>query len=165
MRWNSPCSWASTRAKPWEARNKLTGYLRRTIIFAGDDVTYQALKKASDGLEHGFLGISTIRTHAESGVLPAAFDHVHTAILDLLDLPEDLRGYLAATRPTYNDRIHANIRSVVDGNTSAPELPTAFRELDFRVDLVDLVSADGGLQLRLEPRVDPNFSDGSVLTD
>jgi hypothetical protein len=73
--------------------------------------------------------------------LPAAFDHVHTAILDLLDLPEDLRGYLAATRPTYNDRIHANIRGVVDGNTSAPELPTAFRELDFRVDLVDLVSA------------------------
>lgn len=151
--------------EPWKARNELTGYLRRTMIFSGDDVTHQALKKASDGFEHGYLPIVDVRKHAESGILPAAFDHVRNAILDLLDLPEDLRGYLAATKPTYNDRIHANIRGVIDGGTSHPEDPTSFRELDFTVSLADVVPADGGLRLRLEPHVDPTFADGASLKD
>ena len=90
---------------------------------------------------------------------------MRTAILDLLDLPEVLRGYLVAAKPTYNDRIHANIRGMIDGDTGHPADPTSFRELDFTVSLADLVPADGGLRLRLEPHVDPTFADRASLKD
>ncbi|MEU9282613.1 hypothetical protein [Streptomyces sp. NPDC048341] len=82
----------------YKARNEITGHLRRTVIFHGDDKTHRALKKASDGFEHGFLPIVEVRKSAEGGHLPAAFHHVRRTICELLDLPADLVEHLAGIR-------------------------------------------------------------------
>ena len=60
--------------------------------------------------------------------------------------------------------MHASIRGVIDGDTAEPEDPTAFKTLDFTMDLVDLVPVDGGLHLHLEPTLDPAFGDSASLT-
>lgn len=152
--------------KPWKVHNILCSHLRQQVIFAGDEEVHRALKKASDGFEHGFMATTAIRAHVDAdGVLVAAFRYVRNAILDLLDLPTEVREHLAATPPTYNDRYHAVVRGLIDGEVGKVEDPKRFMELDFTLSLAGARSDDGELRLAINATVDPSFRDGVSLKD
>jgi hypothetical protein len=51
------------------------GFVRRRDVFAGDDSTHAALRKASDGIEHGFLSFGDARD-----LVADIFDTAATAI-------------------------------------------------------------------------------------
>jgi hypothetical protein len=65
--------------------NDYDSYLRSEYVFHGDTASYQALKRASDGLEHGFGAFDKVRDAANTHAF-AAFDHVRRAILTELAL-------------------------------------------------------------------------------
>jgi hypothetical protein len=138
-------------------------HLRRAIVFADDQETHQALKKASDGLEHGFLSLTDIRAQVENGAALIGLAHIRTAILSVLDLPQEVEETLQSVTPNYNDGVRATIFGTIDDDKHSATSPTDFREISFGVDLADLVHEDGRLRLRLEPQIDTDFRGGGSL--
>jgi hypothetical protein len=72
--------------------------IREQLIFGGDRETYQAAKAASDGLEHGFLGLDAIAAHALK-CADKTFHHVRQTIIGLLGLPGETTAELMAIKP------------------------------------------------------------------
>lgn len=150
----------------WKVHNALCSYLRQQVIFAADEEVHRALKKASDGFEHGFLPTTAIRGHVDAdGILVAAFRYVRNSILDLLDLATPIRDSLAATLPTYNDRYHAVVRGLVSGESDRTEDPKRFKELNFTLNPTGAHAENEELRLTLSAAVDTSFSDGTELRD
>ena len=151
--------------QPLKIHNLLHSYLRQQVIFAGNQEVHRALKKASDGFEHGFLATTAIREFVDAdGILMAAFSYVRKAILDLLGLPTELGDNLMATLPTYNDRYHAVVRGIVDGSIDRMENPKDFKQLHFTLDAVGAHSENGELRLALNVTVETSFDDESEVS-
>ncbi len=72
--------------------------VREQIIFDADSDTYQTAKKASDGLEHGFMGLDEVAAHAVK-CADKTFHHVRRTIVELLDLPAAAADELMAIKP------------------------------------------------------------------
>jgi hypothetical protein len=64
------------------------GLIRRREIFDGDDVTYRALREASDGIEHGYLNFGDARRLVDE-IFPRAAVAVRRSILRESGLPND----------------------------------------------------------------------------
>ncbi len=126
----------------YNANGAVISYLRRAIVFAGDRATHQALKKASDGFEHGFLSLTDIRAH----------------------LPQDIEETVRTVAPNYNDGVRATIFGTIDDDVHTPRDPTDFRELSFAPDLADLTCENGQLRLCLRPQITTDFRDGGSLS-
>ena len=71
---------------PWH--KALESWARSTLIFDGDTATYSAARRASDGIEHGFLPHSEINAHARTATL-TTFKYVRRVVLRLLGLAEE----------------------------------------------------------------------------
>lgn len=80
----------------------LKAKLRRDVLFKEDQETHQAAKKASDGMEHGFLSYVEIRPLAEKARDKAA-SYLRDAVIKLMELPEDVERELLS--PPYNTPI------------------------------------------------------------
>ncbi len=72
--------------------------VREQMIFDADNDTYQTAKKASDGLEHGFMGLDEVAAHAVK-CADKTFHHVRRTIVELLDLPAAAADELMAIKP------------------------------------------------------------------
>jgi hypothetical protein len=72
--------------------------IREQIIFDGDHDTYTTAKKASDGLEHGFLELDEVARHAIASA-DTTFTCVRRTIIDLLDLPSDIAAEMMEIKP------------------------------------------------------------------
>jgi hypothetical protein len=79
-------------------REILDQRVRERLIFSGDADTYKTAKEASDGLEHGFLELDKVATHAIK-CADKTFAYVRQAIVDLLALPQDIRDELMTIKP------------------------------------------------------------------
>jgi len=73
--------------------------VREQIIFDGDHDTYATAKKASDGLEHGFLELDDVARRAIASA-DTTFTCVRRTIIDLLDLPREIGTELMEIKPT-----------------------------------------------------------------
>jgi hypothetical protein len=72
--------------------------VREQIIFDGDHDTYMTAKKASDGLEHGFLELDDVARRAIASA-DTTFTCVRRTIIDLLDLPREIGAELMEIKP------------------------------------------------------------------
>jgi hypothetical protein len=72
--------------------------IREQVIFDGDHDTYATAKKASDGLEHGFLELDKVARHAVDSA-DITFACVRHAIIDLLCLPAAVSAELMEIKP------------------------------------------------------------------
>jgi hypothetical protein len=72
--------------------------IREQVIFDGDHETYVTAKKASDGLEHGFLELDKVARHAIASA-DVTFTCVRRTIIDLLDLPGAIGTELMEIKP------------------------------------------------------------------
>lgn len=76
--------------------NKLDSTIRRNFIFRGDSDCYSNALKASDGFEHGFSAVDTLR-HLTSSVRDKTAEYVRREIFDLSDTPQDVAQRLLAS--------------------------------------------------------------------
>ncbi len=72
--------------------------VRRHVIFQSDSDTYNTAKKASDGLEHGYLGLDEVARHALK-CTDRTFHYVRKTLVELLDLSESSAEKLLAIKP------------------------------------------------------------------
>jgi hypothetical protein len=79
-------------------RPALDAWVRANIIFEGDETTYQSAKRASDGLEHGFLDLQEVHRKAVEASA-STFQHVRSTILRLLGVDEYRESQLAKRPP------------------------------------------------------------------
>jgi hypothetical protein len=75
---------------------KLDSTIRRDFIFRGDSDCYSMALKASDGFEHGFSAVDTLR-HLSSSVRDKTAEYVRREIFDLSDTPQDVTQRLLAS--------------------------------------------------------------------
>jgi hypothetical protein len=74
-------------------RYQLAAEIRKRILFQDDQACYQSAKKASDGLEHGFLAFPDIWTRASESYERTA-GYLRTAIIGLAGVPDGDRRRL-----------------------------------------------------------------------
>jgi hypothetical protein len=73
-----------------DAKYRALAQTRVALIFQSDNATYQAIRKASDGIEHGYAGFEEIWAVPFEICVKTA-DYLRSAILSAIDLPpEDL---------------------------------------------------------------------------
>jgi hypothetical protein len=106
-------------------RQILREQVREQMIFGADSDTYKTAKSASDGLEHGFLGLDEIAAHALK-CTDRTFRHVRRTIIGLLGLPAAVADDLMTIRP----KDVQSRRKVIRGRlVGAAEDPAAEGEL------------------------------------
>lgn len=146
----------------------LLGWVRRDVLCRGDKATYDAARKASDGLEHGSMGLSEYRAAAEQHGR-ALLDYVRGAVLDLLDLPASVRVELAAKRPLDVSPLWQEVRGELHGAVQDPaalglgHAPYPYGA--WRTTLDDVWRLPDG-RLRAKPRINltAELADGVQLT-
>ena len=93
--------------------------IREQVIFDGDHDTYVTAKKASDGLEHGFLELDKIAGHAIDSA-DTTFTCVRRTIIDLLDLPSAIAAELMEIKPRDVQSTRKLIRGRLLGEAADP---------------------------------------------
>lgn len=78
---------------PYKSLDKeILTYVRRNILFKGDTECHQKAKKASDGLEHGFLPYDEIHDSAAK-VRDKTASYLRDSIIELLELDQETRSF------------------------------------------------------------------------
>lgn len=103
--------------KPW--KGVLDATVRSHYLFQGDAATYQAAKRASDGLEHGFSDFDAIRALV-TPTAAATFGYVREAILTLLDLPDPVHARLAGILPVDVSPVVKIVEGHLEGDVRDP---------------------------------------------
>lgn len=93
--------------------------IRVQVIFDGDHGTYVTAKKASDGLEHGFLDLDEVARHAINSA-EITFTCVRRTIIDLLKLPPAVSTELMEIKPMDVQSRRKIIRGRLLGNAADP---------------------------------------------
>ncbi len=93
--------------------------IREQVIFDGDHDTYATAKKASDGLEHGFLELDKVARHAVDSA-DITFTCVRRAIIDLLCLPREVSAELMEIKPKDVQSRRKVIRGRLVGDAADP---------------------------------------------
>ena len=102
-------------------RNVLLGWVRRDVLCRGDKATYDAAREASDGFEHGFMPLPAYRA-AATEVTPKLLGYVRAAILDVLDLPEQVREALLSKAPVDTSALWWQLRGDLTGEVADPTM-------------------------------------------
>ena len=105
-------------------REVLLGCVRRDLICKGDQTTYSTARKTSNGLEHGFMDMPSIRAAAEQ-VTPKLFGYVRDGVLDLLNLETDVRDRLGKMPVLDGTPFHMAMKGHLTGEVADPD------QLDF----------------------------------
>jgi hypothetical protein len=95
--------------------------IREQVIFDGDHETYVTAKKASDGLEHGFLELDKVARHAIASA-DTTFTCVRRTIIDLLDLPGEIGAELMEVKPKDVQSTRKIIRGRLLGTAEDPAM-------------------------------------------
>ena len=67
-------------------KKEVDSFIRKTVVFHGDEATFKKTKTASDEFEHGYTPIHTLKTDANH-VAPDALQHVRRTLIELLAVP------------------------------------------------------------------------------
>jgi hypothetical protein len=116
--------------------NILLGRIRRDVICKGDHSTYNIARTASNGLEHGFMDMPSVRADAQQ-VTRKLFEYVREGVLDLLNLDTDVRDRLAKMTLLDVTPLYAVMKGVLSGD----------------VDDVDQLGFGGDNYPRMEPEI------------
>lgn len=151
----------------WESF--LLGWLcARDVLCQGDKVTYKAAREAHNGFKHGYMSLPEYRAAADQHTR-TLLDYVRVGLLNLLDLPDDVRTRLADKRPLDTSAIWQEIRGELHGPVQDPhqlgEAGAPYPYADWRTTLDDVQRTETG-RLRITPRInlDMRFAPGVLLT-
>jgi hypothetical protein len=95
--------------------NVFLGGIRRDLICKGDRPTYRTARAVSNGLEHGFADMASIRADAQH-VTPKLFEYIREGVLDLLNLDADVRDRLAKMTLLDVTPLYAVMKGVLSGD-------------------------------------------------
>jgi hypothetical protein len=126
--------------------NVFLGGIRRDLICKGDNGTYRTARLASNGLEHGFVDMASVRRDAQQ-VTRKLFEYVRGGVLDLLHLDADVRDRLAKMTLLDITPLHAVMEGVMSGDVGD----------------VDKLGFDGEPYPRMEPQVSSTRSTTSRM--
>lgn len=156
--------------KSWEIElNQLDGEVRRRQIFRGDTDTYKDARKASDGLEHGFLDVGILRRYSTSR-LEVSAGYVREAIIKYSGVSEDARTALLDprfSRPMAIAQASRYLRAKVVGETgklAASDMRHPHFVSDLRLKSVERL-ADGSLAVTPEDNLRAILGEGAVFQD
>jgi hypothetical protein len=103
-------------------RDALSTWCREAIIFERDSKTYKAAKSASDGIEHGYMGLDDVHRNAMMAT-DATFNYVRRAILRVLNVSKADFPELAERAPRDVHSFRKMIRGHFVGNGDDPAPP------------------------------------------
>ena len=89
QRWDIPADPANA------LRKRLLDETRRRLLFHGDAECHKLAKRASDGLEHGFMDFHEIRMISLQA-REATARHFRQSVIELLDPPTEIRDWMLA---------------------------------------------------------------------
>ncbi len=142
--------------------------IKRDHLFQGDLSCYRDAKKASDGIEHGFLSYAELRPLSEHARDKSAF-YLREAIVKLLELPPNVKVGLLS--PPYATPIGTidYIRYLRGTLSSRSSLLAAERQEYPLIDWVFKVSGfrftdEGKLNLSFSESLTPRVADGVTFT-
>ena len=124
--------------------------VREQIIFDGDHDTYATAKKASDGLEHGFLELDEVARRAIASA-DTTFTCVRRTIIDLLDLPREIGAELMEIKPKDVQSARKAIRGRLLGLAADPAADDQLYPLLEWASSVDSVAREGAA-FHVQPR-------------
>jgi hypothetical protein len=156
-------------AAKWSvAPRAIDAEVRKRLILNGDEEAYKKAKSASDGFEHGFLGIAEVKAHSEA-VRQGVASHLRRAILQelLLDpadetiiqsAPYDKPGHLHTAKYLRGTLEGTGDNLAADGQ-AYPILSwkTAFREVP-NPDSDDI-------KFKIEETITPRLAEGISLSN
>jgi hypothetical protein len=134
-------------------------WVRRVIIFKGDDETYQLARSASDGLEHGFASLAEAHEKAIKSMEKTA-QYLRQTILSLLPLSDDDRKALLE-KPYAKPASTAGVERMIFGTILSDEHGIAASGQDYpyvrwAYQLQDFaITADGGHKMKLTQNLTP----------
>jgi hypothetical protein len=151
-------------------KDVLLGWIRRDVLCGGDKATYDAARKASDGLEHGFMPLPEYRG-AASAHTPTLLGHVRRAALSLLDLDDTVRSTLLEKSPVDTSPLWMEIRGELTGEVQDPDQLAEPGYLiphpcvDWKITLDDAHRTEDN-RLRISPRnnLTAHMADGIHMT-
>ncbi len=134
-------------------RQVMREQIREQVIFDGDHGTYLTAKRASDGLEHGFLELDEVARHAIASA-ETTFMCVRHTIIDLLDMPREIGAELMEIKPKDVQSARKAIRGQLIGAAADPAAPDHFYPLLEWSSSIDAVVREGAtFQVRPKERI------------
>jgi hypothetical protein len=124
--------------------------VREQIIFDGDHDTYTTAKKASDGLEHGFLELDQVARRALASA-DTTFICVRRTIIDLLNLPREIGAELMEIRPKDVQSARKVIRGRLVGAAEDPAADGQLYPLLEWASSIDSIAREGAA-FHVKPR-------------
>ena len=124
--------------------------VREQIIFDGDHDTYTTAKKASDGLEHGFLELDEVARRAIASA-DTTFTCVRRTIIDLLNLPREIGAELMEIKPKDVQSTRKVIRGRLLGAAADPAADGQLYPLLEWASSIDSIAREGAA-FHVKPR-------------
>jgi hypothetical protein len=147
-------------------KSMLMARVRRDYLFQGKADVYNAARAASDGLEHGFDDLPSIRAVAQD-VSAEMFHLLRIAILDLLDLSDEVRQKVAARHPVDASALRKELRGTLVGAVADPRTLVAdeidYPHLAWTAAPKRLEFVGEHLEAELEDTLTHQFSDGVIF--
>jgi hypothetical protein len=146
---------------------ELDGTLRREILFNGDSETHRNAKKASDGMEHGFLSYADIRPLAES-VRDKTASYLRRTIVKLLQLPPQIE--LELLKSPYDEpfgtigyvRIFRGLLLSEHDKLNAPGRMYPEIDWNFKINSFDIAD-NAGFRVSFSESISPRLGEGVSL--
>lgn len=143
--------------------------VRKRVLFRGETAVYKQAKEASDGLEHGYLPVATVRAHAGKHMQRLSVLARH-AIVDLISADADWRGqFLTSARdnPLGSFEIAQYVRATLRG--PADKLPAAgnvYPYFDVAHEITDIsLTHDGTWQMSIDGTTTYYVGEGVLVED
>lgn len=106
-----------SEADKW--KHPLDVWARRDVIFDGDNEVYRDARRASDGMEHGFLTLDEVQAKAIA-VTARTFSYVRRAILRIAGVSAEEFPELYNRHPKDVESLRKVIRGIFEGDGSDP---------------------------------------------
>lgn len=142
----------------------LLARVRRDVICQGDVDTYDAARRASDGLEHGSIAMSEYRASANLHARKL-LDYVRAGVLNLLVLEAETRAGLLSKELVDTSPLWIEMRGHLIGQVMDPEgmgeSPNSFPFMEWRASLDDVKRVEDD-RLEVSPRIEltMHFAEG-----
>ena len=144
---------------------ELDATIRKTYLFCGDNESHRAAKRASDGIEHGFLEMDEIRPLAIS-VRDKTAGYLRKAIIELVNLPQGVAEELLAKPYDIPLGTEGYIRylrgAILSNNDDVAAAGSEYPFIEWRFGVKDFsVDKDGSMHFSFSNSMTPRIAEGA----
>jgi hypothetical protein len=144
--------------------SKLDSHIRKEFLLNGDSECYSKAKKASDGVEHGFLDYRKIRNLSQD-IRHRMASHIRKSIFELCDLDDDSYKTLTAEpfeKPLGHWPVVKYLRGkLVGGKNQLAAKGNMYPFMNWTTKVKDIsMKANGEVDMTFTDTLKPQFGDG-----